>query len=457
MIRSTRPFVLAVAVLCLSGLSVRADVKLAPIFGDHMVLQRDMKVPVWGKAAPGEEVTVAFLDQKKITKADEDGKWLVKLDELKAGGPYELTVQGKNTVTLKDVLVGEVWVCSGQSNMQWQLSGTENAAEVIKVSDNPKLRLNGGGGWAVSSPKTSGKFSGTGYYFGRDLQKALGVPVGLINRSVGGTSARLWTSQAAIKGSPELKPFAAAILKEDKKGNVTAGRLYEGMIRPLIPLAIRGVIWYQGESDAGRPAEYKELFRTLIRSWRSDWGQGDFPFLFVELGAIGPAPKGANGPVGWGPIREAQAAALALPKTAMAGFIDSDSDLHPRKKHLAGERLALAARAIAYGEKLEYAGPMFESMKVEGDKVVVRFRHTGGGLVVKGDALKGFAVAGPDGKYAWADAKIESDTVVLSSKEVVRPVAVRYGWASNPQCNLYNREGLPAVPFRAGEGASGKK
>lgn len=432
---------LALILTLWAPLAVRADVKLPAIFSPNMVLQQGMPVPVWGKAAPGESVTVTFLGQKKTTEAGKDGSWAVKLDELKAGGPHELIVAGKNTVKLENVMVGEVWLCSGQSNMEWALSGTENGKEEAANSTNPNLRLSNGGAWQAAAPNTSLSFSGTGYYFGKDLQKALNVPVGLINRSVGGTSARAWTSKATIQSDSSLKPYADDILKGGP------GNLYEGLIRPLIPFAIRGVAWYQGESDANRPLEYQKLFPAMIRSWRADWAQGEFPFLFVELGAIGSAPKDPTN-IGWGPIREAQAMALALPKTAMASFVDSDSDLHPRKKSIAGARLALAARALAYGEKIVFAGPRFETLKIDGDKAIVQFQSVGSGLMAKGDKLVGFAVAGDDGKFVWADAQIKDNTVIVSSKQVTRPTAVRYAFASNPQATLYNREGLPAVPFR---------
>jgi sialate O-acetylesterase len=399
-----------------------------------------MKVPVWGMAAPGEEVTVSFDGQKQSTKADDKGHWRVTLNEQRTGGPYEMTVLGKNTVTFTDVLVGEVWVCSGQSNMQWTMGNLDKSGKLTADAKHPKLRLNGGT-WQVCTPDSALRFSATGYYFGINLQKALGdVPVGLINRSVGGTSARPWTSKAAIEADPDLKPYLKSI------GN-SGGSLYESHIRPLIPYAMRGVIWYQGESDASRPEEYAILFKTLIRSWRADWGQGDFPFLFAHLGAIGGATTDPS-QVGWGPIREAQSAALVLPKTAVAAFHDSDADLHPKRKDLVGARLALAARAIAYGEKIVYAGPEFDTLKIDGNKAIVSFKNVGGGLVAKDDMLKGFTIAGADGKFAWANAKIDGNTVILTSKGIQQPTAVRYGFASNPQCTLYNREGLPALPFR---------
>ncbi len=430
---------LLIGLLISMPIAARANVTVAPIFNNNMVLQRGMKVPVWGKAAPGEEVTVTFLTQKKTTKASDKGTWSVSLDELQEGGPFELTIAGKNTLTFKNVLVGEVWICSGQSNMQWQLGTTGFKGEAL-----PQVRINGGT-WQECTPESAAKFSATAYHFGRELQKALGVPVGLVNRSVGGTSARLWVTKTVVESAPAMKAYHEELFNAKKP--ISIGNLYDSMIHPLIPFAMRGVIWYQGESDASRPEEYTQLFKTLIQSWRAEWGQGDFPFLFAHLGAIGPAAKDPA-QVGWGPIREAQSAALELPNTAVAAFHDSDADLHPRKKELVGARLALAARHVAYREKIVYSGPKFDSLKTAGDKLVLTFQHVGGGLVAKGDVVKGFAIAGADGKFVWADAKIEKDTVIVSSKAVPSPMFVRYAFASNPQATLYNQEGLPALPFR---------
>ncbi len=431
---------LIVCLLAATPLVSRADVTVAPIFGNNMVLQRGTKVPVWGKATPGEEVTVSFLGQKKTTKAADKGTWMLTLDELKEGGPFELAVSGKNKITFKNVLVGEVWICSGQSNMAWSLSQTPfKATETL-----PQVRINGGT-WQECTPEAAAKFSATAFHFGRELQKSLGVPVGLVNRSVGGTSARLWVTKSAVESAPEMKPFLEDLFKGKKP--VAVGNLYDGRIKPLIPYAMRGVIWYQGESDAGRPEEYTQLFKTLIKSWRAEWGQGDFPFLFAHLGAIGGAAKDPS-QVGWGPIREAQSAALDLPATAVAAFHDSEADLHPRRKELVGARLALAALHVAYGQKVVFTGPTYDSLKTDGDKLIVTFKNVGRGLVAKGDTVKGFAIAGADGKFAWADAKIEKDSVVLTSKAVSAPMYVRYAFASNPQATLYNQEGLPALPFR---------
>ena len=439
-------FVLVSVLLFATVSPAAADVAVAKIFGDNMVLQRDMPVPVWGKAAPGEEVNVSILEQRKTTRGDAQGNWKVVLEEMKAGGPHTLTVAGKNTVSFKNVLVGEVWLCSGQSNMAWIMAQLDKEGAKTADANFPMLRLNTAGGWQECTPATAHKFSATAYYFGANLQQALKMPVGLINRSVGGTSARLWTSKEAIESSLEMKPFAENLFK-DPKSKDSIGRLYEANIRPLIPYAIRGTIWYQGESDANSPDEYAQLFPTMIRSWRNDWKQGDFPFLFVLLGAIGPASKDPS-QVGWGPIREAQLAALKLPRTAVAAYHDSHADIHPINKELIGVRLALAARNLVYGDKIVASGPTFESLRIEGDKAVVSFGNVGGGLTPKGDKLQGFAVAGEDGKFVWAEASIEGNKVLVWNANIQRPVAVRYAFTSNPLGTLYNREGLPALPFR---------
>jgi sialate O-acetylesterase len=426
--------------LMLAPTAVRADVMPAKIFGDHMVLQREMPVPIWGKAAPREKVTVHLLNQEKSTTTDAKGNWSVSLDPLEAGGPYKLTITGRNSVEFDDVLVGEVWICSGQSNMQWTMKGLDKTGKNVAEANHPTIRLNQGS-WRVCEPESAETFSATAYYFGVDLQKAIKVPIGLVHRSLGGTSARLWTSAAAVDADPALEPYRADIKK------ARPGGLYEGQIRPLMPYAMRGVIWYQGENDRGRPDEYAHLIKTLIRSWRADWNEGDFPFLFVHLGAYG-APSTSPADVGWGPIRDAQLAALALPNVEVASFHDSDADIHPLKKALIGHRLALVARAVVYKEKIVYSGPRFASLKIDGDKAIVKFDHLGGGLVVKGKDLRGFAIAGADGSFEWAEAKIVGDSVALTSAKVPRPVSVRYAYSSNPEATLYNREGLPAIPFK---------
>jgi sialate O-acetylesterase len=439
-----------------------AAVKTPAILGNNMVLQRGMKLPVWGTADPGEEVTVRFQGQEVSAKADGDGHWAVRLKELKAGGPFEMTVQGTNKLVFKDVLVGEVWVCSGQSNMEMQLLACTGAPDTIRDSANPNIRLftvshanvpkpapDVRGGWTQCGPQTVRTFSAVAYYFGRDLQKKLKVPVGLIHTSVGGTPAELWTSPEALAAHRDLK-------------GLRGSGLYNGMVAPLIPYAIRGAIWYQGESNAGSPErakQYETLFPTMIEDWRARWHQGDFPFLFVQI-APWRIPQGkdkAGKPIpnpaqqGWPALREAQRLTLKkVPNTAMAVITDvgDANDIHPRKKAPVGERLARAALAVAYGEKVEYSGPAYTAMRVEGGRAVLQFDHVGGGLEAKGGPLTGFTVAGEDGKFVPAKAEIRGDEVVVRSPQVKHPAAVRYGWSDNPEVNLWNKAGLPASPFR---------
>ena len=497
--------------------AVRADVKLPAIIGSNMVLQADMKAPIWGWADAGEKVTVTLGDQKVEATADKDGKWQVRLAAMKAGtGPLEMTVAGKNALKLTNILVGEVWICSGQSNMEMSVRSSKDAEQEIAAAKYPKIRLftvtkatadtpqaDCKGQWVECAPETVPPFSAVGYFFGRMLHQDLGAPVGLIGSSWGGTPAESWTSRDTLEADADLKAIIARYqqqidnyskAKEDwekvkdkrladwkaaadkakaegkqaprkpappndpaKSPNCPAS-LYNGMIAPLIPLAVRGAIWYQGESNAGRPVEYRKLFPTMITDWRKHWGEGDFPFLFVQLANF-MARKDEPAESGWAALREAQTMTLSLPKTGMAVIIDiGDADnIHPKNKQDVGKRLALAAEAGTYGKTVVYSGPMYESMKVEGDKVRLKFKHLGGGLVVKGDKLTGFAIAGEDKKFVWADAKIEGDTVVVSAKDVAKPLVVRYAWADNPECNLYNKADLPAVPFRTDDWLVGEQ
>jgi len=507
-----------------------ADVKLPALFTDNMVLQREIKAGVWGTAEPGEEVTVTCNGQKATAKADAEGRWAVKLDPMKAGGPFDLAIAGNNTITLKNVMVGEVWVCSGQSNMQMHVGGCNHAKEEIEKADFPNVRLftvpttvadkpqtDTKGSWSVCGPKTVGGFSGVAYFFGRELSKKLNVPIGLIHTSWGGTAAEPWTSRAGLEGDPGLKPIfdrweasyakakqkyeeeAAAWKQAAEKAKaegtpappqpkppaVNAGTptaLYNAMIAPLTPFAIRGAIWYQGESNAGRAMEYRTLFPTMIRDWRRAWDQGDFPFYFVQLAsfmAVRPEPSDTD----WAHLREAQTLTLRLANTGQAVIIDIGEvgDIHPKNKQDVGLRLALAALALTYGQQdVVYSGPVYDSMAVEGNKVRIKFKHTGGGLVAapfkdpvteSGPSLgqrfgkgveapklaeghvAGFAIAGEDKKFVWADAQIDGETIVVSSDKVEKPVAVRYAWADTPICNLYNKAGLPACPFRTDDWA----
>jgi sialate O-acetylesterase len=666
------PLRLAVAA-AISTATAFADVKLPAIISDHMVLEKSAKVPVWGKADPGEEVTVTLNGQSAKTTADAGGKWMTSLN-LKDSepGPFELTVEGKNKLSIADVVVGEVWVASGQSNMEWVVKNTLDADKVIAQSENPLLRQflvkknparealeDTEGTWVAASPQTTAGFTAVGYFFARRLQSELKVPVGLIHTSWGGTPSEAWTSVAAIDSVPDLKAarerlwtqteefpakkqafidgfgtwlkdnaredkpaaeaaaFAGAdvstdgwapvkvpgvvaakglpetgavwlrkevnipakpttnlrlslpidgfesvywngkLLKQttylDGLGNGTIRRygpydippadvlegknvlairffepvgpaklagepkadaislsgewlakaeydfpaldpqkraaapqppanppgpqnvasfLFNGMIHPILPYAISGVIWYQGESNASRAYQYRTAFPLMITDWRKQWNQGDFPFYFCQL-ANYMAKKPEPGDCNWAELREAQSQTLKLPNTGQAILIDigESGDIHPRNKKDVGDRLALVALAKNYKKSIPYSGPAYDSMKIKNGKAVLTFKHAEDGLVAKplpetfavksqtnetaplvrnspASQLEGFAICGEDKKWVWADAKIQGKTVVVSSDKVPAPVAVRYAWAENPTCNLYNNAGLPASPFR---------
>jgi len=636
--------------------SARADVRVPSLIGDHMVLQQGRKVRVWGMAEPGERVTVTFDAGTARATADERGRWQVFVGPFKAGGPFEMTVAGRNTLTFRDVLVGEVWVCSGQSNMEWPLVNAQDGPRYVAQADYTEIHLftvskrtsgtpleDVEGHWVVTRPETVAQFSAVGYFFGRELYSRLKVPVGLIHTSWGGTPAEAWTSRDALAAEPALKPVLErfdAELKDlprlqseyerarvewerqyvtqdpgnrgeamgyadparefadwkrmrvpqawesaglDVDGSVwfrrevnvpaawagrdltlelgaiddfdttyfdgvrvgstgeetpnswtvprryhvpgslvRAGRnviavrvfdrvggggfvggemwlapegatrseavpldgdwfykeeltvpsrqidysrqpqapgpanqnnptvLYNAMLAPLLPYAIRGAIWYQGEANAGRAYQYRTLFPTMIRDWRARWGEGDFPFYFVQL-ANWKARKTDSIYSEWAELREAQSMTLkSVSHTGMAVTIDigNPDDIHPRDKLDVGLRLARWALADTYGQKVEESGPLYESSKVEGDKMRVRFTHAAGLKTRDGAAPTGFFVAGDDRKFVPAEARIEGNAVVVRSKDVPHPTAVRYAWADNPSGNLYNADGLPASPFR---------
>ena len=472
-------------------LACQAEVRLHSLFSDHMVLQREVSVPVWGWADEGEDVTVTFRQQSAKTKA-KDGKWMVRLSNLKAGGPDLLTVHGKNSIELKDVLVGEVWVASGQSNMEWPLRASadsekeiaKTAQPMIRLYTVPKLKLmaptnNVVGTWKSCDPQNTPGFSAVAYYFGRDVQKSLGVPVGVIHTSWGGSPAEVWMSEKELNGNArykseivvpqeagyqqylaqltayqqekaEAEKSHAGFLKKPPGAPWRPTELYNGMIAPLLPFSIKGAIWYQGESNAGRAEQYRSLFADMIRNWRKDWGLGDFPFLLVQLApfmAIKPTPADST----WAELREAQwLTTKNLPKVGMAVITDvgDEKDIHPKWKEPVGARLALAARKIAYGQSITHSGPEYRSMRVDGERVILKFDHAKSGLVARGGDLKGFSIAGADRRFTWANAYIQGDTVVASNPSVDAPVAVRYGWADYPVVNLWNADGLPATPFR---------
>jgi len=500
----------------LNALGLRAEVKLPSLISDGLVLQQGMKVNIWGTADPGERVTVTLGDQQVSSVAESDGRWKVKLGPLSAGGPFTMTITGKNTLTLHDVLIGEVWVCSGQSNMEMPVgtnpqgwsSGVANYQEEIARAYYPRLRMftvqkavagrpqrEVKGYWAAAQPQTVGEFSAVGYFFARELLGALNVPIGMIHSSWGGTPAESWTSRETLESDPEFKsildagakllspypkvfedfdqqvakwrqdsdraesegapiPSAPTVPDDPRRNPWRPAGLFNAMLMPLTSYAIRGAIWYQGESNAGRAAQYRKLFPAMIRDWRRAWDEGDFPFLFVQLANWGIHQTQSN----WPELREAQLKTLSLPKTGMAVTIDigDGSDIHPRNKQEVGYRLALAAQAIAYGRDAIYSGPLYDSMAVEGEKIRLRFQYIHGGLVAKnssGGRLSGFEVAGDDRQFVSAEARIDGDTVVVRNERVPHPVAVRYAWSMNPQCNLFNRAGLPASPFRTDDWA----
>jgi len=485
------PSSLAILTLCALAPSARAEVKPNALFSDNAVLQQNANVPIWGSAKDGEKVTVTFDGQTETAVAKE-GKWMVRLKPHKAGGPFTMTIAGENTITVNNVLVGEVWVCSGQSNMAMTGRADANATgakvrmfavgSISPVNLKPQSELTGT--WE-ECPPSARLASAVGYFFGRDIAKATGVPVGMIRSAIGGTGAQVWVSLSGMEKEPELKRFVeptqkvlarcteASVIKftqdlddyqvklkewKEKKlsvpkpvapgspaRGVACSTGYNALIAPLMPYAIKGVIWYQGESngwDFKLSYEYRTLFSRLIADWREKWGQGEFPFLFVQLPPFN----------GFDPeIREAQLLTWKkTPNTAMAVTMDvgEANNIHPGKKEPVGARLALAARALAYGEKIEYSGPEYDAFKSEKSKVVLSFKHVGGGLAAKDGPLKGFTIAGADKKFVEAKAEIVGDTIVVSSDQVPVPVAVRYSWAPVPDGNLWNKAGLPASPFR---------
>jgi len=498
-----------------------AEVKLPALISDNMVLRQGMKVPIWGKADAGEVVTVSFAGVRASVATDSHGEWKVEIGPLSEGGPFEMTVSGKNTVTLRNVLVGEVWICSGQSNMEMAIDpkspsgagGVNNAEQEMASAKFPKIRLfkvkkvvagqpqeDTEGHWVETSPKTVGGFSAVGYFFGRELYKVLGTPIGMIESAWGGTPAESWTSRDALQSDPELRPILEEsdkqladypkLLEEFRQklgewerpaGEAEAqgkpvpkppkmptdprsdplGRasgLFNGMIKPLLPYAIRGVIWYQGESNADNPDRYRRLFPAMIQDWRRAWGEGDFPFLFVQLANFQVRSTASWGygspsdpPSLWPELREAQLMTLSLPKTGMAVTIDIGEgyNVHPKNKQEVGRRLALAALHVAYDRPVVFSGPIYRAMSIENDELRLKFDHVDGGLITKGsDSLEGFEIAAEDHRFVPAEAKIDGDTVVLHNATVSHPVSARYAWLDDPPCNLYNKAGLPASPFR---------
>jgi sialate O-acetylesterase len=464
---------LSLWILVFAAASTRADVRLPRIFSSNMVLQQGSEIPVWGNADRNERVTILFNGVTLRAKADKNGSWRVNLPAQNYGGPYTLTVKGNNTVEFENVMIGEVWVCSGQSNMQWTVKNSNDSDEEIAAADYPNIRLFyvprevaqfpqtdiSDGEWVECSPETIPEFSAVAYYFGRSLYQDLNVPVGLIHTSWGGTVAETWISPSAMSIDPDFGAKFNELQEKDqneidkKNPNAYPALLYNAMIQPLIPYAMKGAIWYQGESNAGRAKQYQRIFPGLINDWRNQWKQGDFPFLFVSLANFRkPVEQPADSD--WAELREAQTMALSLPNTGMALAIDigDADDIHPRNKQDVGKRLALNALKIAYDKEVVNSGPLYKSVEIKNGKAYITFTETGSGLQVndKYGYLKGFTIAGADRVFHWAKAEqVDAQTVVVYSDEVSNPVAVRYGWANNPDdVNLYNKEGLPANPFR---------
>lgn len=480
---------------------LRADVKLPAMFSEHMVLQQQADVPVWGWAAPGEKVTVEIAGQRQSQAADAQGKWMVRLQKLMPGGPHTLIVQGTNKLVVDDVLVGEVWLGSGQSNMAMAVNRAQDFDKERSAATFPQIRMftvasgpateaqeECRGSWVVCSPETVGTFSATAYFFGRELHRELKVPVGLINSSVGGTPIESWISAETQKNDPALKEFFALqkqlearfdpiaatrkyqrdlarwqeaarqarlenkpaprrpqdpLLVRQRKGDV--GGLFNGKIAPLVPYAMRGAIWYQGEANSTpeKVPFYNEQLSLLVTDWRKRWGQGDFPFAWVQL------PNFIGTGRDWPTVREAMLDSLAMPNTGMAITIDigDPQDIHPKNKQDVGKRLATWALGTVYARDVTTSGPLVARHQIRGNEVIVSFNHANAGLTSRGE-LAGFEVADSSGKWHAARARIDGHQVIIASDDVRQPVAARYAWENNPKATLYNGAGLPASPFR---------
>lgn len=488
--------------------ALSAQVTIPRILSSHMVIQRNVPVHVWGMAAPGQSVTASFRGESRTEKADPLGHWSVYFKPGAAGGPFQMIIKGippevangtadpnaLPAITLDDIMVGDIWLASGQSNMEFPLSRANTAAQDLPNAAIPQIRLlmirkrssdyamadADTDGWTPSTPDTAKDFSAVAWYFARDIAEREHVTVGVIDATWGGTVGESWVRLTALGEDASLAPIfvsrgkmtddAADAVAEEKDEQIQRdaakaagkpipqfpwhpplnswgpGLLWNGMIAPLSPLPIRGVLWYQGESNSAlaRVNSYDRVMRTLIEDWRRQWAIGDFPFLYVQISNFTSTPR-----EDWAELREQQVRTLAIRNTAMAVTIDigNPTDVHPTDKLDVGLRLARAARALTYGEPtLEYSGPTFRQATPEGGSVRAWFDHAQG-LNAKGGSVTGFEVAGKDGKYVSATAAIDGTTILVSSPEVSAPVYVRYGWANSPQCNLFNGEGLPASPF----------
>lgn len=502
---TNRNFYTAVVAFVLT-ISLQASVKLPLIFGSNMVLQRNSPVNIWGISQPMQHISVTIHGLTASAQSSSDGKWIVTLPPMKEGGPYDVTICGEDTVVFTNVMIGEVWLCAGQSNMEFAFEKSSEAEKEIPAANNPMIRLftvkrnstdsqaeNCIGSWSECSSTSVKRFSAVAYYFGKEIQKKLNVSIGLIHSAWGGTAVESWTPRSVLESDSTFQPIlrrwdsAAAVYPEamkafdlirdslmlkwrnDSAEAFSAGKafpprpqeprggaktiqhkpsgLFNGMIAPLIPLTFKGVIWYQGEANAARAYQYRTLFPAMIQSWRKEWKK-DFPFLFVQLPNLFRQPEPSQS--GWAELRESQLMALSLPKTGMAVTIDigDPKDLHPTNKKDVGYRLALIAENLVYGDsKIVYSGPVYQSYTIEKNSIRLRF-NSEGKLSVRGKTLAGFTIAGPDRKFIPASAQIEKGSIKVWSSKIKNPVAVRYAWGDNPDVSLYNDAGLPASPFR---------
>jgi len=457
-----------------------------------MVLQRDQPNKLWGKAEPAESISASIAGQTIAATADASGLWSLMLPKLEVGGPHTLVVKGKNELKINDILVGEVWICSGQSNMQWTVKSANDSDLELLTANNSQIRMinfpqvgsqtpiwsHDDRKWQVSSTETVGGFSAVGYFFARQLQQTLGVPVGMVNNAWGGSACEAWVDLDTLKKAGSYQAMIDSLstrnqqysdllaikepdtkqteqlenLKKSVTGNQNPSNIYNGVLSSHIGYGIRGAIWYQGETNAGRAYQYRELFPLMISTWRKDWNQGDFPFYWVQLADF-KAEKDNPEESEWAELREAQTMTMkALPKTGQAVIVDigEGKDIHPKNKVDVGRRLARWALANEYGVNIPFHSPEYKAMEIMDDKVKLQFDHFGNGWRPFDTAEpKGFAIAGEDRKFVWATATIAKDnTVIVSSPEVSAPVAVRYAWSDNPRCNMFGQTGLPLTPFR---------
>jgi sialate O-acetylesterase len=460
---------LAALTLALLAPSLQAEIRFPSVIGDNMVLQRGEPVPVWGWDTAGTKVSVTIGVTTVTATAGADGRWTAYLPTMKAGGPHEITVKGTSEATIKNVLVGEVWFCSGQSNMEWRVKQSNNADEEIAAAKHPRIRHIKfphrpadnpqsdipSDGWKVCSPETVGDFTAVGYFYGRFLQKELDVPIGLLGCNWGGTRIEPWIPPAGFRAVPKLADIAGTldqfptIRNNGAINHQTPMALYNGMVAPVIPYGIRGAIWYQGESNNGEGMLYYEKMKALIAGWRATWQKPNLPFYYVQLAPYNYRNRPPEMLAG---IWEAQLKTLSVPHTGMAVTVDigNRGDIHPKNKQDVGKRLGLWALAKTYGKKdLVYSGPLYKSMKVQCDSICISFNHVGDGLVSRDDKpLSHFTIAGEDKTFVEATATIKGKTVVIRADTVKKPVAVRFGWHQEAEPNLSNKNGLPASPFR---------